>query len=59
MNRHKLDTNKHSVFLLYYHLILVTKYRRKVIDSNISEILREMFIKIGKNYGITLLEWGE
>jgi len=58
MNRHKLDTNKHSVFLLYYHLILVTKYRRKVIDSNISEILREMFIKIGKNYGITLLEWG-
>jgi len=57
MNTNKLDTNKHSVFLLYYHLILVTKYRRKVIDSNISEILKEMFIKIGKNYGITLLEW--
>ncbi|MGF7506553.1 IS200/IS605 family transposase, partial [Enterococcus faecium] len=25
-----LDTNNHSVFLLYYHLILVTKYRRQV-----------------------------
>ncbi|MBQ7233273.1 MAG: IS200/IS605 family transposase, partial [Bacillales bacterium] len=24
----ELDTNNHSVFLLYYHLILVTKYRR-------------------------------
>jgi transposase len=26
----KLDSNNHSVFLLYYHLVLVTKYRRKV-----------------------------
>ncbi|HAY6956163.1 TPA: IS200/IS605 family transposase, partial [Enterococcus faecium] len=22
----ELDTNNHSVFLLYYHLVLVTKY---------------------------------
>ena len=29
----ELDTNNHSVFLLYYHLILVTKYRRQVIDG--------------------------
>ncbi|EOD7437964.1 transposase, partial [Enterococcus faecium] len=33
----ELDTNKHSVFLLYYHLVLVTKYRRKVIDEEISD----------------------
>ncbi|EOG22222.1 TPA: IS200/IS605 family transposase, partial [Enterococcus faecium] len=26
----ELDTNNHSVFLLYYHLVLVTKYRRQV-----------------------------
>ncbi|MDY0210296.1 MAG: IS200/IS605 family transposase, partial [Acholeplasma sp.] len=26
----KLDTNLHSVFMLSYHLILVTKYRREV-----------------------------
>ncbi|HEK6547370.1 TPA: IS200/IS605 family transposase, partial [Staphylococcus aureus] len=25
----ELDTNKSSVFLMYYHLVLVTKYRRK------------------------------
>ncbi|MBF7156718.1 IS200/IS605 family transposase, partial (plasmid) [Bacillus thuringiensis] len=24
----KLDSNNHSVFLLYYHLVLVVKYRR-------------------------------
>jgi putative transposase len=57
MNTNKFDTNKHSVFLLYYHLILVVKYRRKVINKYISEKLKEMFIEIGGNYGITLLEW--
>ncbi|MCR5836277.1 MAG: IS200/IS605 family transposase, partial [Lachnospiraceae bacterium] len=28
----KMDNNAHSVYLLYYHLIMVIKYRRKVID---------------------------
>lgn len=53
----KFDTNKHSVFLLYYHLILVTKYRRNVIDEKISKRLREIFEYIQPNYNITLLEW--
>jgi len=58
MNTNKFDTNKHSVFLLYYHLILVVKYRRQVINKDVSEKLKEMFVEIGQNYGITLLEWG-
>ena len=29
-----LDNNNHSVFLMYYHLVLVVKYRRKVIDES-------------------------
>ena len=33
----ELDNNAHSVFLLYYHLVLVVKYRRKVFDDNISD----------------------
>lgn len=53
----KLDTNSHSVFLLNYHLILCIKYRRKVLNDEISERLKEMFIKITDSYGITLLEW--
>ncbi|NLP13322.1 MAG: IS200/IS605 family transposase, partial [Clostridium sp.] len=39
----KLDSNNHSVFLLYYHLVLVVKYRRKVIDDAISNRLKEIF----------------
>ena len=48
------DNNNHSVFKLYYHLILVVKYRRKVFDNNISEYAKERFVEIGKNYNIYL-----
>ena len=53
----KLETNCHSVFSLNFHLVLVTKYRRKVIDDEISDRLREIFEYIGDNYNITVDEW--
>lgn len=53
----QLQTNAHSVFLLYYHLIMVVKYRRKVIDDKISRRLREIFEYIAKSYGIVCEEW--
>ena len=53
----ELDTNNHSVFLLYYHLILVTKYRRQVIDDEISDFAKDTFIRIAESYHITLVEW--
>lgn len=53
----KLDNNNHSVFVMYYHLVLVTKYRRNVIDSEISGYLKAHFQRIGKAYNITLIEW--
>jgi putative transposase len=53
----KLDSNNHSVFLLYYHLVLVVKYRRKAIDDTISDYAKEMFVKLGDKYNISLVEW--
>lgn len=53
----KLDNNNHSVFALNYHLILVTKYRRDVIDDGISSRLREIFDYIAPNYNIFVEEW--
>ena len=38
----KIDHNAHSVYLMYYHLIMVVKYRRKVINDPISERAKEM-----------------
>ncbi len=53
----KLDNNNHSVFKLYYHLILVVKYRRNVFDDEISNFAKERFITIGKSYNIFLEEF--
>ena len=53
----ELDTNMHSVFLLHYHLILVIKYRRNVIDNDISVRAKEIFEYIATTYKITLMEW--
>ena len=55
----KLDNNNHSVFSMYYHLVLVTKYRRKVINDIISKRLREIFDYIAVNYNISVVEWND
>ncbi|GGM37489.1 transposase [Paraliobacillus quinghaiensis] len=53
----KLDSNNHSVFLLYYHLVFVIKYRRKVVNDEISDYLKEHFIRLLEPKGITVEEW--
>jgi putative transposase len=52
-----LDNNNHSVFLMYYHLVLVIKYRRNIIDDEISTRLKNIFEYIAPNYNIVLQEW--
>ena len=47
----ELESNHHSVFLLYYHLVLVVKYRRKVFDDIVSARAREIFEYIAPKYG--------
>ncbi|QDI91240.1 IS200/IS605 family transposase [Salicibibacter halophilus] len=53
----KFDSNNHSVFLMYDHLVLVVKYRRKVIDDAISDYARNKFVSLGERYNIALVEW--
>ena len=50
----KMDHNAHSVYLMYYHLVMVVKYRRKVMDDLISERAKEIWEHIAPDYGITL-----
>jgi len=47
----------HSVYLMYYHLIMVVRYRRKVIDNPISERAKGIWEHIASGYGIILEEW--
>ena len=53
----KLDTNSHSVFLLTYHLILVVKYRIKVINDTIANRIKEIGEYIAPKYNISFLEY--
>lgn len=53
----KIDNNNHSVFSLYYHLVLVVKYRRKVFDDALSDRAKEIFEYIAPSYNMTLIEW--
>ena len=53
----KFDTNNHALFSLNYHLVLVVKYRKRVINDIISNRLKEMFKDIGVKYQITPIEW--
>ena len=53
----ELRNNNHSVFNIHFHLILVIKYRKKVINDEISNRLKEIFEYIQDNYNIVLEEW--
>ncbi|WP_270607365.1 IS200/IS605 family transposase [Bacillus mobilis] len=53
----KLDSNNHSVSLLYYQLVLVVKYKRNVFDDDMADYAKEMFVRLSENYNITLVEW--
>lgn len=48
------DTNKHSVFLLQYHLVMCVKNRKDLIDKKICKDLENMFIRISDKYNIDL-----
>lgn len=53
----KLVNRKSSVFFLRFHLILVTKKRRKIIDEEVSEYLKEHFLRIGEHSNVEIIEW--
>lgn len=56
-NIRQFDTNRHSVYLLHYHLVMCVKSRRKVIDDTVSDRLKEIFVHIAPSYNIILKEW--
>lgn len=49
-------TNRHSCFLLQYHMVLVTKYRHPVIDGVVKTCLYSKIRGIFKDRGLNLLE---
>jgi len=52
-----LKTLYHCVFNLNYHLVIVTKYRRKCIDKKILERLQQIFSELCMKWDGELLEF--
>ena len=47
--------NSHSVYLLTYHIVFVTKYRRPVIDDRISAFLKDHISYLCSRFDAELL----
>ena len=56
MKRIDFDSNNHAVFKLVYHLVLIVKYRRKVINEPIQNLIVKTFQKYAQKNGICLEE---
>ena len=57
MNNHqKLDTQSHVVWDCIYHVIIVPKYRKKVLYGAIKKELREILHQLSKQKGIEITE---
>lgn len=50
-------TNRHSCFLLQYHMVLVTKYRHPVLTGKIRDTVYEKIQSIFKDRGLEILEF--
>jgi putative transposase len=53
----QLRKSSHAVFCIHLHIVLVTKYRRKVITSEIMERLKTIFQDVCSRNNSILLEF--
>lgn len=49
-------TNRHSCFLLQYHMVLVTKYRKPVLQGEVRELVYQTIRDIFSEKGLNILE---
>ena len=53
---HKYYTNRHSCFLLQYHVVLVTKYRHPVLTGDVKAVVYERINYVAESRGFHILE---
>jgi len=54
--KYKIDKSSHAVFSLQYHLVLVTKYRRKALcDEAIRERLKNIVWDLASQLGVEII----
>ena len=50
----EFDSGAHSKYLMYFHLVIVTKYRQKILDFFAVRSVIGIFKNLGKRYGVTV-----
>ena len=53
---YRLDKGCHSVYSLQFHLVLVVKYRKKVLVGKLAERLKEIVVEVAVHFGIEIIE---
>jgi len=46
----QLHKSAHTVYKTQYHIVWVTKYRRKILNSGVQEYLRSKFLEVRKYF---------
>ena len=57
MKDNEIKSNRHSIYNLKYHLVVITKYRHKCINKEILNDLNEIFKNIIEGKNGTLIEF--
>lgn len=57
MKDNEFKSNRHSIYNLKYHLVVITKYRHKCINRDILKELNEIFKNIIEGKNGTLIEF--
>ncbi len=57
MSTTKLHSHRHCIFRINLHIVFVTKYRQKVITSEILKDLKEIFSRLCSNAKSELVEF--
>lgn len=55
---HNFKTGSHSIFCLTYHMVFVTKYRRKCLTTEMLSYLENLFANLCSKWEAKLLEFG-
>ena len=53
---YQLDKGCHSVYSLQFHLVLVTKYRKKVLVGKLAQRLKEIVEEVAKHFKVRIIE---
>ena len=51
-----LRRTRHAIYELKYHFVWIPKYRRKVLNREIKEKLKEIFLQIVEEYDCEIIE---